>query len=205
MNYPQPNTLTSQYFDELYSQNRDPWGFETSEYEAKKYAATIAALPRNNYLKALEIGGSIGVLTAKLAERCDDLLSVEIAAAPQKIAIERCNLLPQVRFQLLDIVTHYPDEQFDLIVVSEVGYYWCMADLHKVQQNILTSLKPAGQLLLVHWVKDAPDYPLRGDDVHEAFLELSDKSLRHLLSNRNEQYRLDLFEKPEKPDETKDS
>ena len=42
----------------------DPWEFETSEYEAAKYDATIAALEGRRYATGLEIGCSIGVLTA---------------------------------------------------------------------------------------------------------------------------------------------
>ena len=75
MNPLQSNSLPPSYFDKLYSENPDPWKFETSVYEANKYAATIAALPKERYRAAFEIGGSIGVLTEKLQERCDSLLS----------------------------------------------------------------------------------------------------------------------------------
>lgn len=67
MNQPQKQSLPPSYFDDLYQAKADPWGFETSEYEANKYAATLAALPNARYRSAFEIGGSIGVLTAKLA------------------------------------------------------------------------------------------------------------------------------------------
>ena len=46
MNQNQPNTLPPEYFDHVYQANRDPWNFETSPYERAKYAATLAALPR---------------------------------------------------------------------------------------------------------------------------------------------------------------
>ena len=59
--------LTAGYFDELYAGDPDPWGFETSAYEQAKYAATIDALEGRRYATALEIGCSIGVLTARLA------------------------------------------------------------------------------------------------------------------------------------------
>ena len=165
MNQSQRQSLPPSYFDNLYQANPDPWEFETSEYEASKYAATVAALPKQRYRSAFEIGGSIGVLTAKLAERCDSLLSVDVSELAQNQAIQRCQALPQVRFQLMGVPEAYPDEMFDLTLVSEVGY--------------------------------ARDYPLSGDQVHDSFFELTPSKLRHLGGRREEQYRLDLFERVE--------
>ena len=42
-------SLTTDFFEALYQQDPDPWQFATSEYEAQKYAATMAALPRDLY------------------------------------------------------------------------------------------------------------------------------------------------------------
>lgn len=195
MNQPQKQSLPSSYFDKLYSDNPDPWKFETSEYEASKYAATIAALPKERYRSAFEIGCSIGVLTQKLANRCDSLLSVDVSELALNQAIQRCQVLPHVRFQLLNVPKEYPDEMFDLTLVSEVGYYWCWEDFRQAQQLILEHLEPGGHLLLVHWTLYAKDYPLSGDEVHDAFLELTPTKLRHLKGQREEQYRLDLFER----------
>ena len=65
-----PDTSTPpEYFDRMYAESDDPWRFETSEYERRKYAATLAALPRARYENALEIGCSIGVLTGGFSEQ----------------------------------------------------------------------------------------------------------------------------------------
>ncbi|MER3433625.1 MAG: methyltransferase [Leptolyngbya sp. ERB_1_1] len=195
MNPLQPNSLPPSYFDALYQSDPDPWKFETSDYEANKYAATIAALPKSRYRSAFEIGGSIGVLTEKLAEHCESLLSIDVSKLAQDNAIRRCQHLPQVQFQIMRVPEQFPDRTFDLILVSEVGYYWDWEDLRKTQQHILESLEPGGHLLLVHWTLYAKDYPLSGDEVHEAFFELVPTHFKHLLGQREEQYRLDLFER----------
>ncbi len=195
MNQSEKQSLPPSYFDNLYTANPDPWGFETSEYEANKYKATIAALPKNRYRSAFEIGGSIGVLTAKLAERCDSLLSVDVSELAQNQAIKRCEALPQVHFQIMRVPDTYPNEIFDLTLVSEVGYYWNWEDLKKAQQYLIEHLEPGGHLLLVHWTLYARDYPLSGDEVHDSFLELTPSKLHHLKGQREEQYRLDLFER----------
>ena len=188
-------SLPSSYFDAIYQTDPDPWKFATSEYEAQKYAATIAALPKPRYRSALEIGGSIGVLTAKLAPTCDALLSIDVSKLAQEQAIERCQHLPHASFQLMSFPHQYPQAKFDLILVSEVGYYWCPTDLQTAQQRILGLLEPGGNLLLVHWLPRSPDYPLTGDEVHESFLAFAPTQLHHIQADRTEKYRLDLFEK----------
>src|SRR3954452_2130231 len=96
-------TLPQRFFDDIYAVAPDPWSFATSEYEREKYALTVAELPRQRYQSAFEIGCSIGVLTERLAERCDALLSVDVAERALQQAIERCAHLPQVRFACLQI------------------------------------------------------------------------------------------------------
>ncbi|MBO0948491.1 class I SAM-dependent methyltransferase [Fibrella forsythiae] len=191
------NTLTPQYFDDVYGANEDPWQFTTSPYERDKYAATVAALPKQLYDSGFEIGCSIGVLTHQLATRCRSLLSVDVSEVALRQARQRLAGSPQVRIENRMIPADFPDEPFDLIVVSEVGYYWSMNDLKKAQQQMIDHLQPGGQLLLVHWTPPVPDYPLTGDQVHETFLEKtgSGQPLRHLHGQREEKYRLDLFER----------
>ena len=193
MNQPK-NSLPPSYFEQMYRDDPDPWGFETSDYEALKYKTTIDALPKARYHNALEIGGSIGVLTALLADKCDSLLSIDVSETAQKKAIARCRDLSQVRFKIAQIPQDFPNESFDLILVSEVGYYLSWSDLKQTQQLILDRLEAGGHLLLVHWTLYAKDYPLTGDEVHDSFLQLDD-TLKHLKGLRQERYRLDLFER----------
>ena len=70
-------SLDGAYFDRLYAASDDPWGFSTRWYEHRKYALTLAALPAPHYDSALEIGCSVGVLTALLAGRCTALLALD--------------------------------------------------------------------------------------------------------------------------------
>ncbi len=188
-------SLPASYFEAIYQSDRDPWKFETSEYETKKYAATIAALPKSRYNSALEIGGSIGVLTEMLAQRCNSILSIDVSKLAQDQAMQRCHKLEQVQFKLMNFPHEYPEKKFDLILVSEVGYYWCRKDLKIAQRRIFELLEPNGHLLLVHWLPVSPDYPLTGDEVHDSFIECVPIDVQPLQSQRNENYRLDLFER----------
>ncbi|MGI4762850.1 MAG: class I SAM-dependent DNA methyltransferase [Janthinobacterium lividum] len=197
MNTNQPNTLDPNYFDDVYRANTDPWAFASSPYERQKYIDTLAALNRPRYERAFEIGSSIGVLTAQLAQRCGRLLSVDVSEAALAQARQRCADLPQVELRKMQVPTEFPSEQFDLILLSEVGYYWAPADLARAADLMLAALPPSAQLLLVHWTPVVPDYPQTGDEVHEFFLQKtgSTGALKHLHGHRAEKYRLDLFEK----------
>ncbi len=193
MNPNQPNTLLPSYFDDVYTANADPWGFEFKPYEQAKYADTLASLPRPFYESAFEIGCSLGVLTAQLAARSGALLAVDGSEKPLSRARELCRDLSQVTIKQMQVPEEFPEQLFDLVVVSEVGYYWSPDDLARAQAKILEHLSAGGQLMLVHWTPFVHDYPLTGDDVHESFLAL--KGLRHLHGHREEKYRLDVLER----------
>ncbi|WP_309734690.1 SAM-dependent methyltransferase [Chamaesiphon sp. OTE_75_metabat_556] len=192
---PKSRSLTTDFFEALYRENPDPWQFATSEYEAQKYATTLEALPRERYAAGFEIGGSIGIMTEQLAQRCDRLLSIDVSSIAQSQAIQRCQHLTNIDFQLMSVPHQFPDDAFDLLVLSEVGYYWCWDDLHKAQNLILDRLQPQGHLLLVHWIVDARVLPLTGDEVHDSFLELVPDRFKQIHSLTTDKYRLDLLEK----------
>lgn len=191
------SSLPSTYFDDVYRANDDPWNFETSPYELGKYAATLAALPQERYENAFEIGCSIGVLSELLAKRCNRLLAVDASELPLNVARKRLAPYGQVTIEQRSIPAQFPDEQFDLILLSEVGYYLVLDDLKRTRQQMVDHLTQKGHLLLVHWTPFVPDYPLTGDQVHDEFLAIAGegKPLNHLLGQRMEKYRLDLFQK----------
>ena len=197
MNENHPNSLDGNYFDDVYRANSDPWGFETSPYEHAKYAASLGALPRAHYPRAFEIGCSLGVFTAQLAQRCDYLLGVDVSTQALAQARRRCAALPQVALQQMHLPDEFSTGPFDLITLCEVGYYWNLADLARAADRIAGALPAGGQLLLVHWTPPVHDYPLTGDEVHEFSLQETNAEgpWVHLGSQRHPQYRLDVLEK----------
>ena len=155
------------YFDDLYARRDDPWGFESRWYERRKRAVTLAALPDERYASALELGCSIGVLTADLAERCDSLLSTDVSSAAIDTARARLSDRPNVLFEVADAAAHFPEGRFDLIVLSELGYYFDRTGLDSLVDAIGEHLAAGGTLLACHWRHEVADYPLGGDEVHE--------------------------------------
>lgn len=184
-------TLPRDYFDELYGRDADPWNFATKDYEHQKYAVTLDNLPRERYASALELGCSIGVLTQMLALRADHLLGLDAAQVAVAAARARCADLANVEFKRATLPDEFPIGQFDLVLMSEVGYYFAIPDLKKLSEHLLNALTVDGDLMLVHYLPDVPDYPLTGDDVHDFFARLP--GLQHLRALRAERYRLDCF------------
>ncbi|RYB06357.1 class I SAM-dependent DNA methyltransferase [Lichenibacterium ramalinae] len=185
-------TLDGAYFEDLYSRSPDPWGFRTSPYERDKYAATLAILPRPRYGAALEVGCSIGVFTRLLAARCDRLLALD--ASPSALAQARRANADLAHVELAEAVLPggFPDGRYDLIVLSEVLYYFAEDDLRAVAAQCRAALAPGGQMVLCHWLGET-DYPLPGDAAADIFIAASAPQWRQAASRREPEYRLDLL------------
>ena len=185
-------SLDRTHFDQLYAAKPDPWRYATSSYEAAKYAATLSALPRPRYGTALEVGCSIGVMTALLARRCDDLLALEPAEAALAEARRRNAAFPHVRFASLLVPVEWPDGCFDLVVISEVLDYLGEADLAALAGCLTGSLKAGGDLVLVHWVgKKGP--VSNGEESADRLVQALGSAAEPLCAARNKDYRLDVL------------
>lgn len=184
--------LGRDYFEDLYGRSSDPWDFETSEYERRKYEQTLAALDERHFPRALEVGASIGVFTGMLASRCGELLAVDTSARAVEIARERLANHKNVRVERRTLPEEMPDGSFDLIVVSEVLYYLTREVMVDTLERVESVLNPGGTLLTVHWRKETKTYPLQGDEVHALLMQHS--RLTSVKTIVEPEYRLDLFE-----------
>ena len=90
---------------------------------------------------------------------------------------------------------NFPDENFDLILVSEVGYYLAPEDWRTAMEKSFAQLDEDGQIALVHWLPPVHDYPQTGDEVHDSFAEFAAGKMRRINAEREENYRLDVWEK----------
>ena len=199
-------SVPSSFFDETFRQSSDPWRYTSSFYETSKFRTTIKCLPKVQFKNAFEIGCAIGVLTQKLAKKCDRLLSVDYSEVGLEEARKRCADFPQVRFEQMQIPQQFPTEKFDLILFSEVGQYLTMPDLLTTKQKIIDQLLPGGYLLMVHFRYPVESFLLNGDIVHDTFIQESAQFLKHLGDPRQQKfwidirgyhkrYRMDLFQR----------
>jgi len=185
-------TLQRAHFEALYAADPDPWDFETSAYEQAKYERTLAALGERRYGRGLEAGCSIGVLAARLAERCDELLAVDIAQAAVDAARERLAAHRHVRVERRTLPAEWPGGPFDLVVCSELLYYWDEPTLEEALVAMAESLAPAGRLVAVHYRPKSSVDPSTGDDVHALLRKRL--ALAHVGSEVNDAFRIDVFD-----------
>ena len=190
---PANESLPPRYFERIYARKQDPWDFETSPYEQQKYAATLDALPRERYENAVEVGCSIGVLTSRLAKRADHLLGLDVSDRALERARERLDEEPHVDFACMQVPHQLPEDIFDLIVVSEVAYYWTRPDLEHAADELAVRHQAGGHLVLVHLTDFVPDYPQTGDQVHDYWT--SRPEWRTVHHARHPRYRIDILER----------
>ena len=155
-------------FDALFADNPDPWNFESSTYERKKRAATIAALQGERFPNALEIGCATGVLTRDLAGHCDALLALDVSEKALVIARARSNSNNTVLYRRAEVPRDWPDGSFDLIVLSEVLYFLSAEEITTASRRAHKTLAANGLCLLVNWT-GANDLPVGGEEATRLF------------------------------------
>lgn len=162
---------TPQAFDALYAASDDPWHFRDSDYEARKRALTLAALPPGRFALACEPGCSNGELTAMLATRCDRLQAYDGAAAAVSLARRRVAGLAGVSVEQAWMPRDWPrGVRFDLVVLSEFLYYLPPSDLPALADVVAACLAASGVVLACHWRHPIDGCAWRGDAVHQALL-----------------------------------
>ncbi len=92
---------------------------------------------------------------------------------------------------LREALAQTPEGPFDLIVASEILYYFTEEVMLAALRRFEEKLAPGGSLLAVHWRGEPRTHPLRGDEVHD----LLDCHTRftNVLAATEPEYRLDLF------------
>jgi len=160
--------------DELHAGHDDPWGADSRWYEIRKRDLLLAALPRAEFHHGLEVGSSTGALAADLANRCHHLLVIDAGDHAVAAASSRLKSLDHVRVEQRVVPSEWPDppdQGFDLIVLSEVGYFLSPRDLDDVVDDVRATLASDGVLVLCHWRHPIVGWPLDGPGVHERVVE----------------------------------
>ncbi|MBM6401565.1 PIG-L family deacetylase [Phycicoccus sonneratiae] len=152
-------------FDEMYDHSSDPWNHLGSFYETRKRALTTAALGRPHYPDVLEIGCATGVLTRELASRADRVVAMDVS--PRALEVARRDGPASVRWVLGTAPSDVPPGVFDLVVLSEVGYFLRPTELLETLRVARKRLADGGEVVLVHWRHPTAGIPLDGPLVHE--------------------------------------
>jgi len=184
------------HFESLYAASSDPWNVRDAWYEQRKRAILLACLGQPRYRNVFEPGCGNGEMSAALAPRCDRLLAFD--GAPSALAAARRRLpesaAPHVRFVAGRLPQDWPQgECFDLIVVSELAYYFDLATLAAMLGAAAASLAPQGELVLCHYRHPFDDRVTPTGAVHDIPSRLP--GLRRRLHHLDDNFQLDAWER----------
>lgn len=161
-------------FEQMYADSADPYGVRSRWYEARKRAILLAALPRAGYGLAFEPACGVGELTHELAPRCDELLASDFSDRAVVAARDRTREFAHVQItrQALPEEWPRPPGGFDLIVLSELGYFLDSRDMARVAQCCGETLGPGGTLVACHWTLSFQARRLSTRAVHQMLEDL---------------------------------
>ncbi len=191
MNSEKPASCSAAAFESLYRANPDPWNFSASAYERARYRTIVDSLPRPFYARAFEPGCSVGELTAQLAPRCGRVVACDLAPSAVERARRRCAQFDNVSIECADLATQHAAGPFDLVMFSEIGYYFSAAQLGDLARDLAARLARGGDFLAAHWLGTSPDHVLHGDIVHAELLSVL--PLTWLGGTRYDGFRIDAW------------
>ncbi|PWI42924.1 SAM-dependent methyltransferase [Streptomyces sp. ICBB 8177] len=188
----------AQYFAEMYRDSDDPWRLAERWYERRKYALTMAALPRERYRDAFEPACSVGVLTRLLADRCDRLLSCDRVPRAVDAARRRVAGLAHATVEQRVLPAQWPtDRRFDLVVLSEMLYYFSPDEERTLLDQATASLEPQGTLVAVHWRHPVDDHAQTGDEAHRVLRSVP--GLARVAAHEEPDFLLEVFARSSRP------
>ena len=183
--------LPDAYFDRMYEGSADPWQLQNRWYEQRKFAITMALLPHPRYRHAFEPGCSVGVLTGLLAARCDHVTATDVAPAAIDAARERLTDA-SVTLMQRSLDDPWPATDFDLIVLSEVGYYLQASTLREMMDREVPRLENPATVVAAHWRHSVDDYPMTGDQTNGVIA--ATPGLHRIGGYRDEDVAIEVFD-----------
>lgn len=159
----------AEHFEARFRADPDPWDVATSPYEREKYDRTLDACGPGPFARALELGAGNGVLSARLADRCAALCTVDFSATAVELARERLAAREHVTVLEGTVPDDLPrDGTFDLVIASEILYYLPEDAFRRTLDLLPRLMRPGARLVAVHWAGQAPDLQRSAEATHRA-------------------------------------
>ncbi len=192
-------TLTA-HFEALYAADEDPWSVRAAWYERRKRALLLASLGKARYRQVFEPGCGNGEMSAALAARCERLLACDgaasaVAAARRRLQDGARDGAPEaVRIEQRSLPAQWPGERgYDLVVISELAYYFGGTDLEDLLARAHAMLDPGGELALCHYLHDFDDRVSATAQVHALAGRLP--GMRRSVHHLDQHFLLEIWQK----------
>ncbi|MDF2554652.1 MAG: hypothetical protein K0R60_547 [Microbacterium sp.] len=186
-------TRTAADFDAFHARHDDPWGLDSRWYERRKRALLLATLPRERFARVLELGCASGATTRALAERAASVVAVDASEVALSRARDR-GVPAGVAYEHRELPDDWPAGPFDLVVLSELAYYWSPERFATALDRVDASGTADAVFVVCHWRHTIGDAAQAGDDVHAAVAARPE--WRMLSRHVEEDFLLDVFVRP---------
>lgn len=197
----------AEYVHAMYAASDDPWQIGTGFYERRKREIVLACLPQQRFRSAFEPGCGTGELTLPLAERCDRVLAADMVPRAVQLARQRfgssCESSVQaggsydkageggVEIRQLGLPDWPSDRRFDLVVLSELGYFISPSDWQNAIGRMAETLLEPWTVVACHWTRPFAERLQSTDDIHAVIGERLPGS--RLLLLRDADFRLEVW------------
>ncbi|HEX2902683.1 MAG TPA: SAM-dependent methyltransferase [Jatrophihabitans sp.] len=151
------------YVEAMYAGSDDPWRIESGFYEQRRMELILACLPRARYRRGFEPACAGGRLTERLAGRCDHLLAADVSARAVELTRAR---VPAAEVSQLALPAQWPAGRFDLVVLSEFGYYLTPEAWQQTLAQVAASLSTDWTVLTCHWRHPFTERLIDTDELH---------------------------------------
>ena len=186
-----PDPTSAEFFEAKYLRQDDPWNFISDEYERKRYEEIFKSVAESRFQQAYEPGCSIGMLTQRLAAICDEVEAIDISPKAVDLAKKHCNHLVNVSIYCASLKDSTPQAPPDLLVLSEIGYYFSADDWQNKVSFLLNHCQKPCSVVAAHWLGHSEDHVISGDKVHEILDSIGGLTLQK--RQRYDGFRLDCW------------
>jgi SAM-dependent methyltransferase len=183
----EPERARKAYFDGLYREQPEPWTYSgrAAELLRHEHVARTARRLRPRFERILDVGCSLGQLTARMAGSAPEVYGIDISPTAVRQAQARCDAVPGTRTAFRFAVgssTEIPfaDGAFDLALLCDGLHSWRLSPEDQARTLLETSrlLAPGGHVILTDHLKTRQFDPFLRR-VEESPLEVLDVRYLH--------------------------
>jgi 2-polyprenyl-3-methyl-5-hydroxy-6-metoxy-1,4-benzoquinol methylase len=137
-------------FDRIYLEHGDVWSYRTSPDERVKYDLILSMVLRyrRGDHAALDVGCSIGVLSARLAQHFDKVIAVDVSLEALRLAEQDLATLHNVETKIGDVRAFDLGMIFDVIICAGMLRYVAEHESDAVCRRIAKHLTKNGVLVV---------------------------------------------------------
>jgi len=106
--------------ERIYRTLKDPWNFETSQYEQDRLNLLLEVVAQYPHESILEIGCAEGLFTDMLKEISGRVVAIDVSRTAIARAQKRS---PTPQYMVASLEEFKADEKFDMVICAETLYY----------------------------------------------------------------------------------